>query len=80
MEKGFSVIVKDSDGVKVTMTFDLNAMSDAERTAFLKFHSVGRQEALTQEEKDLLASKKTYMQGGSGVNFCCRFDWHFSEV
>ena len=23
MEKGFSVVVKDSDGVKVTMTFDL---------------------------------------------------------
>lgn len=80
MEKGFSVVVKDSDGVKVTMTFDLDAMSDAERTAFLKFHSVGKQSALTEEEKNLLASKKTYMQGGAGVNFCCRFDWHFSEV
>ena len=80
MEKGFSVVVKDSDGVKVTMTFDLDAMSDAERTAFLKFHSVGKQSTLTEEERNLLASKKTYMQGGAGVNFCCRFDWHFSEV
>lgn len=77
MKKGFAVTVKNEDGINITITYDLDAMSEAERSAFLKFHSAGNLEALTEDERTLLASRKTYLRDGIVTEgFCCRWDWH----
>ncbi|MES9856847.1 MAG: hypothetical protein ABW166_09630 [Sedimenticola sp.] len=63
------------EGIRISIPVDLMEMSDAERAAFLKFTLEKSLDSLDEKEKELLASRKVYLQGEGTKALICRFDW-----